>query len=302
MNNVISTKISVYRNLKDYKFVPKLDNDKKGEIIEKLTYNLKSFEYINIKTANEKTLEALNNAYIEFNTPHILVDKDKKISISLFDGEHITINAKSIGYDKGVIKSINNVLKVLNDKISMSYSDEYGYLMSDISKIGSGLKITSEICLPNLKNIGKIEQVQHNLRKLRYNLNEVGGDTFSLSTICNLGFTENEIVAEFEKMLIKLDDLEKESAKMIDVEHHDELVDQVNRCIAILNTAHLMSYRELRGHISTLRTARNLGLSEISVDTINKLQELSTGKNEEFITTEELIALAKKTKEIIKGV
>ena len=41
MNNVVFTKVSIFRNLKDYKFVPKLEADKQNEIIEKLSAAMK---------------------------------------------------------------------------------------------------------------------------------------------------------------------------------------------------------------------------------------------------------------------
>lgn len=303
MNNVISTEISVYRNLKDYKFVPKLSAEKKGEIIDKLLSVLKGkFDYINLKTADEKTLDELKNANINFSSQHIFVDKAKRTYITLFDGEHLTIKLNSIGFDKTVYKQIENILKIINDKINLAYSDEYGYLMSDITKIGTGLFISSVVCLPNLKNIEKIEQVKQNMRKLRYKLDEKGGDSYTLSTICNLGFTEREILSEFEKMLYKLEELEVESAKLLFAENHDEIIDQVNRCLAIMNSSYLMSIRELHGHISTLRTAKSLNLVNISNDKINQLQALVNDTNEDFITKDELKTLAEKTKEIIKGV
>ena len=303
MNNVVSTNITLFRNLKDYKFVPKIEQEKKIEIIEKVSTALKGkYEYINLSKADDKLIESLQSAHIEYSSQHVFVDKDKKIIISLFEDEHMTIKARVLGFDKSAYKSIQSAMKLLNDKISLAYSDEYGYLMSDISRVGAGLHITSEICLPNLKNINKIEQVKKNISKLRYKLIEVGGDTFSLQTTCNLGFGESEIMADFEKMLNKICDLEVESAKMLNAERPDEVLDQVVRCVAILSSAHLLSPRELRGHISTLRTAKNLSLTDVTIETINQLQGLATGRSEEFISLEELRDIANKTKEIIKGV
>ena len=36
MNSIIQTKISVFRNLKDYKFMPKLEQEKYAEIEQKV--------------------------------------------------------------------------------------------------------------------------------------------------------------------------------------------------------------------------------------------------------------------------
>ena len=57
MNNIIFTKAMVFRNLKDYKFVPKLEEEKKGEIVDKLSSALKGkLSALNPSTANEKVI------------------------------------------------------------------------------------------------------------------------------------------------------------------------------------------------------------------------------------------------------
>ena len=303
MNNVIATNITLYRNLKDYKFVSKLEREKKLDIIEKLTKALAGkCVYINMSKTDDRGMDNVQSLNIDYNSQHIFLDNDKKVLISLFEDEHLTIKTRTLGYAQEAYAAITDIMQALNDKVSMAYSDEYGYLMSDISRVGAGVHITSEICLPNLKRINKIEQVKNNISKLRYSLKEISGDTFLLQTTCNLGFGEAEVVSDFEKMLHKICDLEVESAKLINAEQPDVILDQVSRCIAILSSAHLMSPIELRGHISTLRTAMNLGLTDISIVDLNRLQALAMCRNEEFVSKDELLDIAKQTKEIIKGV
>ena len=52
MNNVINSKITIYRNLKEFKFAHKLTNEQKQEIIKILEEQLKDkMDFINISTA-----------------------------------------------------------------------------------------------------------------------------------------------------------------------------------------------------------------------------------------------------------
>ena len=124
---------------------------------------------------------------------------------------------------------------------------------------------------------------------------------YTLSTNCNLGIGENKIFEDFESTLTKLQDLETESVKMIDATEHDIMLDKTSRSLAILNSAHLLSYDELYNIIVNLRMGLNLGITEIKLETLNKLQSLVLNKLNEIASQSELKELAIKTKEILKG-
>ena len=304
MNNVISTKVKIFRNVKDYKFVPKLEVEKQNEIIDKITSALKDkLSLINLNSTDAKVIEALKNVGLieNVNCPNILVNEKTNTSLTLFNGEHITITTATAGYNKNCFANAQEIANSLANKINLCYNDTYGYLMSDLSKIGAGIKIESLIDLNSINSLGKIEQVKQNIGKLGYSLTATKNkNIYLLSTICNLGFSENEIIDEFDKMINKLQDLEIESAKMLDVSNHDEILDASLRSLAILKSAYLINYDELKKHLSILRTALNLNLVKISENAINKLQQL-TNKTSEFVAKSELINLASEVQKILKG-
>ncbi len=304
MNNVIFTKATIFRNIKDYKFVPKLEEEKKGEIVDKLTTALKGkMSLLNLPSIDDKVKRHLfNMQLINSNYPSLFVSEKDNISLSLFGDEHIKITATSYGFDKKVFKRACDLANALSNKINMSYNDQYGYLMSDIKNIGSGVRLECTILLPAINRIGKIDQVKQNVKKLGYNLSSTNkSEKYILSTVCNLGFTESEIVNEFSKMVQKLQDLEVESAKVYDVEHHDEILDRVYRSQAILNSAYILQYDELLSHIKSLIMGLDLGLIDLPQDCILDLIKLEEVKLDEFISKGELIDLASKVKDIMKG-
>ena len=243
----------------------------------------------------------LINGLITTNSQNVFVSKEN-VAIDLFNGEHLSITSSSIGYNKEMLSKAIDAAQNLSNKINFAYSDEYGYLMSDLNKIGSGIKIESEIMLSAITKINKIEQVKSNLAKLGYSLRESKYPAvYTVSTKCNLGISEKKIFEDFENTLIKLQELEVESVKMLDVTNHDEMLDKVNRSMAILSSAHLLTYDELHNIIVNLRMGSNLGLINIKTETLNKLQTLVSNKLNEVVSQSELKELAKKTKEILKG-
>lgn len=147
-----------------------------------------------------------------------------------------------------------------------------------------------------------MDQLRQNLAKLGYVLIETKlPSVYKISTMCNLGMGENQIREDFEKTIQKLQDLEVESIKILDLNKHDELMDKMCRSIAILSSAYILTFDELNKLIIHVRNGINLGLTNIKVETINKLQKLTQDQNQEFISQSELKDLASKVKSILKG-
>ncbi|MBR2970133.1 MAG: hypothetical protein IKC49_03660 [Clostridia bacterium] len=172
MNNVIFTKVKFYRNLKDYKFVPKLSAEQKEEIINNLKSVIGSKMSIsNINSADSEMIDFLrNNRLLLAGANNVFVSLKENMAINLFAGEHIGLVASGYGYDSKIFDRARAMINKLGDKISLSYSDEFGYLMSDITKIGAGVEMECDISLNAIKSINKIDQVKQNMRKLGYNL------------------------------------------------------------------------------------------------------------------------------------
>ncbi len=294
--------MSVYRNLKNYKFTNKLTDDKRQEIISKIDSSLDS-ELIKLDMLN---LDPNMSEYINLhrlytgNSNTMFLSKDN-VAIDLFAGEHMTITASSVGYDKSIIDKVRHLDEIIRNKIELSYNDTYGYLMSDLTKIGTGIKLECDIDLISLSTLNKIDQLRQNVRNLGYSLKKVDGSVYTLSTICNLGFSETEIIDEFDKMVQKLQDLECESAKMLASSANDELLDKVMRSMAILKSAHLLETEELSEHLTNLRLGANLGFLNLKDSKINALQELIMKKNSQFASKSEHLELAKQVKNILKG-
>ncbi len=303
MNNVISTRVTIFRNIKDFKFEPKLSNENKQQIIEMLETALKGkMSLINLSQTDGKiTKNLIANSLILGNTQNLFVSKENT-AINLFNGEHLSIVSNVVGFDKKVIKNVVDISNHLSNKIQFAYNDEYGYLMSDLNKIGSGIRLESNIMLSAITKINKIEQVKLNVAKLGYSLNETKFPAiYTLSTKCGLGISEKKMCEDFENTLLKLQELEIESVKMLDVDNHDEMLDKIARSMAILNSAVLLTYDELYNIIVNLRMGLNLGLVNLSLEILNKLQYLVTSKNDDIVTPSELKDLANKAKEILKG-
>jgi len=299
MNSLITSKAVFYRNVKDYKFSHKLNSEQKQEIVIKLQQVLgDDYSLLNISSLDSNVINYLNeNSLINKTTTTILLNKNQPICIDLFNGEHLSIVATG----KDCFNNTNKVADLIQNKIGLSYSDDYGYLMSNLNYIGAGVKLEYDMCLDAICGINKLEQVKQNVAMLGYNLNPTNvKNCFKISTKCSLGFSEAEIYDNFIKTITKLHELEVESVKMLDVASHDEILDNVSRSLAILNAAYIINVEELTRHIIILRTGLNLGVVDVEISKINKLQKLVINKLN-YSTKEDCIKLAQQVKAILKG-
>lgn len=302
MTNVIQTRVKYFRNLKDYKFVPKLTEDKRQEIISKVDSALdKELLKLDVNALDKNMREYLSQfSMLSSKSNTMFIAKDN-VAITLFDGEHLTIIAGGVGIDRSIYDRAKSLEHLLATKLNLAYNDTYGYLMSDIRKIGTGLRLECDLDLNALSSLGKINQVRQNIKNLGFALTAKYGQIFTLSTVCNLGFTESEIVDEFMKMVEKLQDLEIESAKMLATTNADALMDKAFRSLSVLKSAYLLSGEELGKRLSDIRLGLNLGYIDLKDTTLNELQRLVSNKSSEYVSKSELVELAEKVKKILKG-
>ncbi|MBR1987602.1 MAG: hypothetical protein IKA36_01040 [Clostridia bacterium] len=273
MNNIISVKAIISRNLKDYKFSPKLTKDKQNEIIQLLQKAVPNFKEVDESNLNELTKRDLilnHNAVIFY-------DENNEIAINMFAGEHLSIISSSNELDSQTFDNIKALSKELNDKINFAYSDQYGYLMSDVSKLGAGIRLECEMSLPAINSLGKIDQLATNIKRLGYTLSSTDNeDVFVVETKCNLGLKEQEIYDDFFKIISNIESIENESLSILKIESIDELTDKVYRAVANLKYAHMINSGELIDSIVKIQVGLNLDLElkEIGSEKLSKLIQL----------------------------
>lgn len=304
MNSVIFTKVNIFRNLKDYKFLPKLENTKKEEIVEKVSDALKGKMSLNyLPKASEEFINKLKeNGLLTPNVNNIFTKNEGNTIVEMFSDEHIAIKSSTFGFDRQIFNDAKEISDLFSNKLNLAFSDEYGFLMSDLKKVGSGIKIESLLSLNGLSRINKIEQVKQNVAKLGYSLIPTDlKNVYVLTTNCNLGFSEKEVFEDFEKTLKNIDNLEIESLKMQDVSNHDELQDKVERAKAILSSAHLLTQNELEMHLSTLRMGNSLNLCDIDDEKIRHAEKLCLFNKKETISQSEMKDLANEVRNLFKG-
>ena len=96
MNNVTFTRVKIFRNIKDFKFMRKLEQEKRDEIIKLVSTALK--DKLAFMDNNSDISQLIKYRLVE-NNSYVFKSKNGDVCVNLFAGEHITIISSDFGFN-----------------------------------------------------------------------------------------------------------------------------------------------------------------------------------------------------------
>jgi len=198
----------------------------------------------------------------------VFLDKELSQSLLVNHDDHLTVQSFRAGLDP--FEALNSVLE-LDDAISptlnVAFDDEFGYLSSRPSMVGTGLQITALVHLPGLILAGEIDKVLNAFQQLQFSVHGMFGDEspvrgaiFQISNQTTLGVTETEIAQEFLHRIEKVISYEHMAREQLLNNDRIGVEDMVQRSYAILTNCRLLTGQEALDRLSDLRLGLYLGL------------------------------------------
>jgi len=296
---VLSTKITISRNIKGIPFVRKSNNTQLKDILKKvgesttpLNYNLKQF---NLNDIDELTRISLAEKYIispkyinkNLENKAILLNEDENICIVLNEKDHMKMQIFASGLE--LENSLNLAMEIedkLDKELKFAYSGKYGYLTASPTNLGTGLRAAVIMHLPALsktQNITKIFEAVNdlgmNIKSINFEGNRIKGNMYQISNKQTLGICEKEIVKNLKAIVEKVVEQERLARKIL-TKNHIELEDKIYRSYGILTNARKISYEEMIKLMSDVRLGVDLGIiKEVTDLKVNKLDILSKSAN-----------------------
>ena len=219
---IVSSRIRLARNLKDYTFPNMLDKDKADEIIN-LVFNACD----NIGNFNNYKLKNLkSNILLEYLYDHLisqdLIDNAENagVTISTDNTVSIMINEEDIIREQCTLKglSLKKAYDIINDidnelslTLSFAYDSKLGFLTACPTNIGTGIRASVMMFLPALTITKNMEQVINTVSKMGISIRGAYGEgssatgyLFQISNQNSLGKTEQEIIQNVETTVLKI--------------------------------------------------------------------------------------------------
>jgi protein arginine kinase len=165
-------------------------------------------------------------------------------------------------------------------RVDYAFSPRWGYLTACPTNIGTGIRFSVMMHLPALKMTNEVERVRRAAKDLHLAVrgyfgegSESAGDFYQISNQVTLGRTEEEILQEFQEIIVpSIIKYEHHARQMLLDRNRTVLDDRVHRAVGTLRGARLLGVEEAMKLLSRVRLGIFTGrLTGIKVETVNEL-------------------------------
>ncbi len=290
---VISSRIRFARNLEKYPFPHWANEAQLKDVFSDFENAYKSIDrfkgaiYIMMKDLSSVDKQMLIERHLisrehVINPEHkaVLISEREIISIMVNEEDHFRIQVLQSGFNlQDTWKLANKIDEELEQYLDYAYSAEFGYLTCCPTNVGTGLRASCMVHLPALvatKQINRIIQAINKLgltaRGLFGEGTEAYGNYFQISNQVTLGYSEEEIVDNLERIMRQIIEQEQAARKSLVINQRQLLEDRVFRAAGILKSARLITTEETLNQLSSIRLGVDLDIiKDIDHHMLNEL-------------------------------
>lgn len=326
---VISSRIRLARNLRNYPFPNKATLEQKKEIAQKVKRAMEesnsvlanSFSFISMEELTQIQAVSLVEKHLispEFATDrqgrYLMLSRDESISIMINEEDHIRIQVLKSGLSLNeTYETANNIDTLLDNALGFAFNNKLGYLTQCPTNLGTGMRASLMLHIPAIERGRAISRISGNLSKLGMELrgtfgegSDAKGALYQLSNQITLGLSEHNAIENLKNIASQL--IEQEKKSITEMAKSIETQDVISRSLALLKGAKLMSNDEAMKLLSNVRTGMFTGLiKEADYAKLNRLNEqiqpatLMTAAQKELTPQERDIQRAKILSEELKA-
>jgi len=201
--------------------------------------------------------------------------------VMINEEDHLRMQIIAPGFQlPEIFEKLNDVDDKIESRLDYAFSPRWGYVTACPTNVGTGIRFSVMMHLPALKMTNEIERVRRAAKDLHLAVRgyygegtESAGDFYQVSNQVTLGRSEEEILKEFQDIIVpRIIEYEHQSRKILADRSAPVLDDRVHRALGALRGARLLGAEEAMKLLSRVRLGIHLGrLTGISVETVNEL-------------------------------
>lgn len=289
---VLSTRIRLARNLKEYPFPNRLDEKGKKEVDSRVREAMFSlggiregdYNYIDMETLSPSQAISLAERHAvspEFASDRagraLIINRDETVSLMICEEDHLRLQVLRPGLDlEGAYDTADKLDTALDGKLSFAFDEELGYLTACPTNIGTGMRASVMLHLPALTYSGQVGRLSATVSKLGLTIRGAYGegssplgDFYQLSNQVTLGISERAAIENLKSITVQVISQERTAREALrgDLEFED----RVWRAYGTLKYARLLSGKEFIPLISTIRLGASMGILPTAVTDVNGL-------------------------------
>jgi len=289
---IISSRIRLARNLKNYPFPNAASGEQLNKILEevfhvadKITFLKKAAKIrldecsdIDRRMLLERHLISHEQAIAAVNGG-VIIDDREQISIMVNEEDHLRIQYITAGQN---LMEAWDVINRLDDEISRNaeyaYSDKWGYLTACPTNTGTGMRASCQMHLPALGMTNGLRTTMESINRLGMVVRglygegtKIMGDILQISNQVTLGISEQRIADSLKRLVVQVVERENKVREKLIQSEEQSLKDRVFRSMGILSNAYRISFTEALDLISNIRIGIYCGLIEMDINKLNNL-------------------------------
>src|ERR1035438_4506387 len=198
----------------------------------------------------------------------LVLNREETFCVMINEEDHLRMQALRPGLQlREAWSAIDHLDSELEKKLDYAFDGDLGYLTACPTNLGTGIRVSAMLHLPELVLAEQINPIIQSVNKLGLAVRglygegtEALGNIFQVSNQMTLGETETTIVERLEKVLSQIIEHE-ENARQTLLEKKPKVVyNHIGRAYGVLANAHSISSKETMNLLSLMRLGVDMGL------------------------------------------
>ncbi|AGX02137.1 MULTISPECIES: protein arginine kinase [Bacillaceae] len=296
---VLSSRIRLARNMNIYKFPTLFSNEEGQSIIEDIRKistekpfkglgGLELLEMGSLQPLQKRVLveKHLISPNLAEQSPYgaCLLSENEEVSIMVNEEDHIRIQCLFPAFRlTEALEMANKLDDWLEENLEFAFDEDYGYLTSCPTNVGTGLRASVMMHLPGL-------MLTHQMNRIIPAINQLGlvvrgtygegsealGNIFQVSNQITLGKSEEDIVEDLKSVVGQLIAQERYAREALAKTSNIQLEDRVYRSYGILSNSRIIESKEAAKCLSDVRLGIDMGyIKDIPKNILNELMILT---------------------------
>ncbi|TDL30579.1 protein arginine kinase [Jeotgalibacillus sp. S-D1] len=292
---VLSTRIRLARNSKHHKFPTVFSEEEAAEISSEFKqtmesideplelFQMKDLQGLQKRVLVEKHLISPNLAENATESA-VWLSEEENISIMVNEEDHLRIQCLYPGLQlKEALEKANKLDDAIEEKFDYAFDEQFGYLTTCPTNVGTGLRASVMMHLPGLmmtkqmnKIIPAIGQFGLVARGIYGEGSEALGNIFQISNQITLGKSEEDIVEDLLRVVHQIIAQEKAARETLIQTSGVQLEDRVFRSYGVLRFSRIIESKEAAKCLSDVRLGIDIGyIKDVPRSILNELMILT---------------------------
>ena len=273
-SNYVSSRIRLVRNWKEYRFPGSLSTEEAGEMVRRMRAGLGPFleaagenftgsylaEIPEAERLAMRERRVLNAGILGRRAPvGLVLSETEDVSLVLNGDDHIRLQLISPNqHIYELFERADALDDRLNESFAYAFDEQYGYLTSFPTNVGTGMRANIVVHLPALSTGKQFQSLLQSMTRFGVTIRGVYGAAgrenygalYDVSNAKTLGLSEREILDLVVKVAAQLNSEENQVRRKSLEAHRLERVDEAFKAYGLLKYARKLSLRDALSYIS----------------------------------------------------